>query len=160
VKLFEIGTVWRDGEEKVEVAISVEKLKKQKTQEDYQKELAEFMARPDALAVSVSDTVTVSDHPTDIRYVPFSRYPFITRDIALWVNEGVSADEVLDVIRHHAGELLVRSAKFDEFTKDGRTSYAFRLVFQSMDRTLFDGDATARMESISSAVKERGWEVR
>ena len=67
---------------------------------------------------------------------------------------------MLSVIRTHAGELLVRSAKFDEFTKDGRTSYAFRLVFQSMDRTLFDEDANHRMESIYVAVKERGWEVR
>jgi phenylalanyl-tRNA synthetase beta subunit len=153
VKIFEIGTVWRGGEEKTEVAIAVEKIKKQKTQEEYQEELDAFMSSGSKLEVRSSNL-------PDIRYEPFSRYPFITRDIALWVSEGTSADEVLEVIRTHAGELLVRSAKFDEFTKDGRTSYAFRLVFQSMDRTLFDEDANHRMESIYAAMKERGWEVR
>jgi phenylalanyl-tRNA synthetase beta chain len=153
VKIFEIGTVWRDGAEKTEVAIAVEKLKKRKTQEEYQKELDAFMS-------SASHLVPRTSPLPDVRYEPFSRYPFITRDIALWVSEGTSADEVLEVIRKHAGELLVRSAKFDEFTKDGRTSYAFRLVFQSMDRTLCDDDANHRMESIAAAVKERGWEVR
>lgn len=153
VKIFEIGTVWSGGEEKIEVAIAVERIKKQKTQEEYQKELDAFMASsaaPDMAAHSLRD----------IRYEPFSKYPFISRDVALWVSEGTSADEVLDVIRTHAGELLVRSAKFDEFTKDGRTSYAFRLVFQSFDRTLVDEDANARMEGVYAAVKERGWEVR
>lgn len=155
VKLFEIGTVWRDGEEKREVAIAVEKLKKQKTQEEYQKEL-------DALISSLPTTdygLPTTPLP-EVRYAPFSKYPFITRDIALWVSEGTGADEVLEVIRTHAGELLIRSAKFDEFTKDGRTSYAFRLVFQSFDRTLMDEDANMRMGSIEAALKERGWEVR
>lgn len=153
VKIFEIGTVWRGGEERIDVAIAVEKIKKQKTQEEYQKELDAFLSSPSSLI----------PHPSllpDIRYEPFSKYPFISRDIALWVNEGTSADEVLEVIRANAGDLLVRSAKFDEFTKDGRTSYAFRLVFQSFDRTLIDEDANQRMESVYAAVKERGWEVR
>ena len=155
VKIFEIGTVWRGGEEKVEVAIAVEKIKKQKTQDEYQKELDEFVSR----LSSTTRSIPSSPLP-DVRYEPFSKYPFISRDIALWVSEGTSADEVLEVIRAHAGELLVRSATFDEFTKEGRTSYAFRLVFQSFDRTLLDEDANTRMESIYAAVKEKGWEVR
>ena len=70
------------------------------------------------------------------------------------------SDYVLEVIEHHAGSLLIRSAKFDEFAKGDKISYAFHLVFQSSDRTLFDGDAHERMESIYMAVKEKGWEVR
>lgn len=153
VKIFEIGTVWSGGEEKIEVAIAVEKIKKQKTQEEYQKELEVLLSSHSVLSPEHSILL-------DVRYEPFSKYPFISRDVALWVSEGTSADEVLDVIRTHAGELLVRSAKFDEFTKDGRTSYAFRLVFQSFDRTLVDEDANTRMESVYTAVKGRGWEVR
>ncbi len=153
VKIFEIGTVWRGGEEKIEVAIAVEKIKKQKAQEEYQKELDAFMSshshlapRPPALP--------------DIRYAPFSKYPFISRDIAFWTPVGTAAEDALAVIREHAGELLVQSYLFDTFEKEGRLSYAFRLVFQSMDRTLFDGDADSRMESIYAAMKEQGWEVR
>ncbi len=155
VKLFEIGTVWRDGNEEQEIAIAVEKVKKQKTQEQYQEELDQFVS-------SLQSTVySLQSFPLpDVRYAPFSRYPFIVRDIALWVPEGTSGEEVLEVIRAHAGELLVRSAKFDEFAKDGRVSFAFRLVFQSMDRTLVDEDATERMQSIAAALAAKGWEVR
>lgn len=155
VKLFEIGIVWRDGEEKSEVAIAVEKVKKQKTQEEYQKELDAFVA-----GLGDAAAYTAPAPLPDVRYEPFSKYPFIVRDIALWVPEGTSAEDVLAVIRAHAGELLVRSAAFDEFAKDGRVSYAFRLVFQSMDRTLVDEDASSRMASITAAVQEKGWEVR
>jgi phenylalanyl-tRNA synthetase beta subunit len=155
VKLFEIGTVWRDGKELVEVAIAVEKVKKMKTQEEYQNEL-------DAFTNSLRTTNYELRTPplSDVRYVPFSKYPFIARDIALWVPAGTSEQDVEAAIRTHAGSLLVRIDLFDRFEKDGRVSYAFRLIFQSMDRTLFDGDATERMESVYAAVKAEGWEVR
>ena len=94
------------------------------------------------------------------RYQSFSKYPFIVRDIAMWVPAGTLAEEVLGVLRAHAGDLLVRSEIFDTFEKQGRVSYAFRLVFQSFDRTLIDDDANTRMESVNAAVKEKGWEVR
>lgn len=155
VKLFEIGTVWRNGEEKIEVTIAVEKIKKQKTQEEYQKELDAF--------VSSLQPTTYNLQPAslpDVRYEPFSKYPFISRDIAFWTPAGTSADDAFAVIREHTGDLLVKSYLFDRFDKEGRVSYAFRLVFQSMDRTLFDGDADSRMASITNALKVKGWEVR
>lgn len=155
VKIFEIGTVWKDGGEKTEVAIAVETMKKQKPEAAYRQELDAFIAS----IPSAPEEAAPAPLP-DIRYQPFSRYPFIVRDVALWVPEGTSAEEVLSVIRAHAGELLVRSAKFDEFAKDGRVSFAFRLVFQSFDRTLTDEDAHARMESIYAALRAQGWEVR
>ena len=153
VKIFEIGTVWRGGEEKIEVAIAVEKIKKQKAQEEHQKELDAFMP-------SLSPLAPRPPALPDVRYEPFSKYPFISRDIAFWTPAGTAAEDALAVIREHAGELLVQSYLFDTFEKEGRLSYAFRLVFQSMDRTLFDGDADSRMESIYAAMKEQGWEVR
>jgi phenylalanyl-tRNA synthetase beta subunit len=76
------------------------------------------------------------------------------------VPEGTKEEDVRAVIQEHAGDLAVRSSKFDEFKKGDRVSYGFRIVFQSMDRTLFDDDANARMEGVYAAVKEKGWEVR
>ena len=94
------------------------------------------------------------------RYQPFSRYPFIVRDIALWTPQGTEPVEVLDVIRAQAGELLVRSELFDRFEKGEKLSLAFRLVFQSFEKTLTDTEANAVMEKVYVAVKEKGWEVR
>ena len=143
-KVFEIGTVWRSGKEEVVVA-SV-----------------------DAKGTSAEEIITPIEAKKYANYAPssseqyqsFSKYPYIVRDIALWVPSKTSDAEVLEVIRHNAGELLVRSEKFDEFKKGDKTSFAFRLIFQSFDRTLFDGDANERMESIYMAVKELRWEVR
>ncbi len=143
IRLFEIGTVWSDNGESVMVGVhNVDGVKEQVLIPESAKKYENS---------SVSETA---------RYQPFSRYPFIVRDIAMWVSAETKSEEVLEILERHAGDLLVRIAKFDEFKKGDKVSYAFRLVFQSMDRTLFDGDANERMESIQMAVKEKGWEVR
>jgi phenylalanyl-tRNA synthetase beta chain len=92
-------------------------------------------------------------------YTPFSAYPFVLRDIALWVS-GAEADAVRDEITAAAGELLHRMDLFDTFEKDGRTSFAFRLVFQSDERTLSDEDVNGIMEKINAAIAAKGWQVR
>jgi phenylalanyl-tRNA synthetase beta chain len=146
VKLFEIGTVWRGGKEEIMAGIVTEK---EKAKEDplslYVKETSEY----EQLPVSTLD-----------RYQSFSRYPSITRDIALWVPADTQAEEVKNVIAKAAGDLMVRIDQFDEFKKGEKTSYAFRLVFQSFEKTLTDDEANFAMNSVYETVKGRGWEVR
>jgi len=144
VKLFDIGTVWKSGKEVTMLATIGEKEKAN-----------ERVLEP--IAVNTYEHLPTSSTGN---YQTFSKYPFIVRDIAMWVPAGTEADDVLKVIRENSGELLVRSEKFDEFRKNDKVSYAFRLLFQSFDRTLFDEDANARMENVNDAVKEKGWEVR
>ncbi|MDD5318871.1 MAG: phenylalanine--tRNA ligase subunit beta [Candidatus Pacebacteria bacterium] len=98
--------------------------------------------------------------PSDKKYQPFSLYPFVVRDIAVFVPEGMSQDEPLKLIKKEVGELLVKDRLFDVFTKEGKTSYAYRLVFQSYGRTLTDVEIGAVMEKISLAMKTLGWVVR
>lgn len=93
-------------------------------------------------------------------YKPFSVYPFITRDIALWIPEETEAREPERIIRENAGELLVRLDQFDRFEKEGRVSLAFRLVFESMDRTLTDEEVNGVIERVSEALAKVGYEVR
>ncbi|MCR4325814.1 MAG: phenylalanine--tRNA ligase subunit beta [Patescibacteria group bacterium] len=145
VRLFEIGMAWKGGTEVLMLGTA---------DADGVREVPLEEAKADAY-----DALPVS---TTEKYRPFSKYPFIVRDIALWVPSGEDSEEVLKVIRSHAGELLVRSEKFDEYKneKTGKTSYAFRLVFQSFDRTLTDEEANVRMESVYQAAKKEGWEVR
>jgi phenylalanyl-tRNA synthetase beta subunit len=95
-----------------------------------------------------------------VSYRPVSVYPAASRDIALWVGEGEMAYVVESTIYQAAGDLCVRLSLFDTFTKDGRTSYAFRLVFQSFDHTLTDGEINEQMERVYTVTKEKGWEVR
>ena len=96
----------------------------------------------------------------EITYAPFSTYPSVSRDISLWVSEGTNVEEVEAVLNAQAGELRIRTRMFDEFTKDGRTSFAFRLVFQSNEKTLTDEEVNEDMERVYKAVAEKDWEVR
>lgn len=102
--------------------------------------------------------------PNELRlgaYKPFSTYPFALRDVAVWTPEGTEESEVANIIVAAAGDLLVRLDRFDAFTKEGRTSYAFRLVFESMERTLADTDLDPAMERITQALNATdGYTVR
>lgn len=96
-----------------------------------------------------------------VSYAPISPYPFVLRDIAVWVPETVSKDELQNVITEKAGNLFVRLTPFDEFKKEGRVSYAFRLVFQSMEKTLSDEEVNAIMKEITNILNgQENWQVR
>jgi phenylalanyl-tRNA synthetase beta chain len=103
------------------------------------------------------EAVTVAE---EIVYKPFSSYPAISRDIAMWVTQGTDPEEVKLVLEENATELRVRTTLVDVFTKEGKTSYAFRLVFQSYEKTLTDEEVNAVMSNVYAAVHEKGWEVR
>lgn len=98
------------------------------------------------------------------RYTKPSAYPFMLRDIALWVPEGVTSEAVLEIISRESGTLLRVKRLFDVFSKeiDGvrKTSYAFNLVFQSDEKTLSDDEINAIMDSVQSALVKEGFEVR
>ena len=103
------------------------------------------------------DPVVVGE---EIQYRPFSQYPHMSRDIAMWVSEGTTAKEVEAILNEYAGDLRVRTTLFDEFSKDGRTSYAFRLVFQSTEKTLTDEEVNTVMDKVYKAVEAKDWETR
>ena len=147
VKIFEIGTIWSDEGEVLMIGMASEKGKAT------EKSLAEY----------ISDTAAVyENHPVSgtERYQAFSRYPSITRDIALWVGGETSAEEAKEEIANAAGNLMIRIDLFDEFKKGDKVSYAFRLVFQSFEKTLTDDEINVEMENVYQAVKSRGWTVR
>ena len=93
-------------------------------------------------------------------YKPFSIYPFVLRDIALWCPSGTDVGLTKSHIEKEAGELLKRVVLFDEFQKDGRNSQAFRLVFESPERTLTDIEINAVMEKITAALRAAWYEPR
>jgi phenylalanyl-tRNA synthetase beta subunit len=146
IKIFEIGTVWKGGEEKMMTGIVTEK----------------EPAKEDPLSMYVKETAAYEELPISAteRYFAFSRYPSITRDIAMWVPIEVDKGEVRHELVNAAGLLLARIDFFDEFKKGDKTSVAFRLVFQSPEKTLTDAEVNIAMNDVYEAVKKRGWEVR
>jgi phenylalanyl-tRNA synthetase beta subunit len=100
--------------------------------------------------------------PIDIKFKIISTYPFMTRDVAVWIPKDQNVAELVEIIKKHAGNLLANEPRcFDVFEKDGRISYAYRMVFQSHEKTLTDIKANTIMEKIYTDMKSRGdWEIR
>ncbi|MBY0328938.1 C40 family peptidase, partial [Patescibacteria group bacterium] len=99
------------------------------------------------------------------RFKRYSEYPAILRDIAVFIPEGQSEMEIIEEVKKEAGDLLVNYRLFDTFTKEfpegKKTSYAYRLVFQSMDRTLTDAEITPMMERVTAELNGKaGFQVR
>lgn len=128
-----------------------------------------FEINLDKLVATLADPVSYNDlkfsKAVSIEYKKFSQYPFITRDIAVFVQGQTLYDEVWQAIEKgianaNATDLLVRYSLFDTFRKEGKVSYAFRMVFQSMEKTLTDDEANSVMEKVYGEMKKKGWEVR
>jgi phenylalanyl-tRNA synthetase beta subunit len=54
----------------------------------------------------------------------------------------------------------MRIDQFDRYEKDDRVSYAYRLVFQSHDKTLADKEITPITDAIYKRLEDEGWEIR
>ena len=94
-------------------------------------------------------------------YTNVSQYPFVLRDIAVWLPSETSSNELVSVLKENGGELLVKEPRqFDVYQKDEKTSYAYRLVFQSFEKTLTDEEINKIMETINSEIESKGWEIR
>ncbi len=127
---------------------------------EFEMDLTSYRAKDQATLESIP---LVSKGTT--RYNPFSPFPFSVRDIAVFVPTDITEADIRAVIDQHKGEYCVRLRLFDIFTKtfdDGssKTSYAFRLVFQSNTATLTEEQISAPVQAIYEALKARGWEIR
>ncbi|MEK7063252.1 MAG: phenylalanine--tRNA ligase subunit beta [Patescibacteria group bacterium] len=160
LKLFEAGTVFNKDGEHLSLAISLPLA-----------ELDVVLGKPTMVGsiaeydLSKVDLEAYGDGYEPKRYTlsafkPFSQYPFVLRDIAVWVPTATTDSELAELIKQNAGALLTKIDLFDSFAKDDRTSYAFRLVFQSMDRTLTDVEVGVEMQKVTDAIAAKGWTVR
>lgn len=194
IKIFEIGHIFKEDSEEIHLAIGAKQIKKIKglKSENLVREVLEILGReldiesvfnqikiqPSGIAEvnlssiftnykSIGDFEDLGFKPASSnRYTKFSLYPFIVRDIALFVPESMTSETVWQtiekgIIEAGAKELLVRHSLFDEFKKDGKISYAFRLVFQSYERTLSDAEINKIMDDLTKILNAKaGWQVR
>ncbi len=165
VKLFEIGTVFTKDDEHMTLALSEEvpelnKLLQYKDTPPTKEGIIEY-ALSSSMLIALGTNYTPKHYAIVGAYKPFSIYPFVLRDIAVWTPERTASTAVKEIINTHSGELLVRIDQFDSFTKDARTSFAFRLVFESQERTLTDELVNTHMKKITDVLNENsGYEVR
>ncbi len=106
--------------------------------------------------VYVFELDAMAFHSKEARvYQEISRFPSMTRDIAVVLKREVSASEVEAVIVQAAGPLLKQVELFDVYTGDNvgadQKSFAFSLRYQNKERTLVDEEvATAHQQVIEA----------
>jgi len=150
IKIFEIGTVFASGQETLMVGTAHKKEIKELALADFIKSL------PVDFISSLSQGLTTQKY-----FKPWSVYPFMTRDIAVWLPIEEKAESLKQILKEEGTNLLIKEPTlFDSFSKDGRTSYAYRLVFQSYDKTLTDEEINPIMEKINQKISAHGWQVR
>ncbi len=185
IKVFELGHVWINGKEEMHLAISIDDGKKKS---NFTNEIEEVISIIKAsLSIDLHFQVT-SDKPliyeTVIRsgsdfdsikmrdgiinyekneegkYKSFSLMPFIVRDIAFWIGEKSEVGEIENLIRSNAGDLCISVTLFDSFNKDGKTSYAYRLIYQAIDRTLTDEEVNSYSDKVYNKLTKYGAIIR
>jgi phenylalanyl-tRNA synthetase beta chain len=160
VKIFEIGTVFKKSGEEMHIAYGDKKEIKEMNLDEFTKSAKPFL---NGLA-GVGDPGSRGPEKMALpmKFKMWSLFPFIARDIAVWVPENVKSEDVEKVIKKNMGDIVIRGPElFDEFKKGDKISYAFRLVFQSYDRTLTDEEVNEIMAKITNKIKENnGWQVR
>jgi phenylalanyl-tRNA synthetase beta subunit len=164
-KIFEIGAVW-DPKEEIRVAYNEKKEIKEMNLEEFASKNASsegygYSSAEEFLVLAPSHSQAPSKEHFSTQFKVWSLFPFIKRDIAVWAPGG-DKEKLEDVIKDNMTELCVRGPElFDSFTKDGKTSYGFRLVFQSFERTLTDDEVGEIMAKITSKIKDNSaWQVR
>ena len=99
------------------------------------------------------------------RYREISRFPKVRRDLAVLLDRGAAAGDVMEWIHKAGGGNLQSVAVFDRYegrgVPEGKVSVAFRLEFQRTDRTLTDAEVSRTVERIVKELSQRfGGELR
>lgn len=92
-------------------------------------------------------------------YKPLPKYPAVTRDIAMLVDEDVLVKQIEKLIRSNAGDILEEIKLFDVYkgkqVPEGKKSVAYSLTFRASDRTLTDEEVGKSMSRILGALAEK-----
>jgi phenylalanyl-tRNA synthetase beta chain len=98
-------------------------------------------------------------------YREISRFPAVTRDIALVVGQEQAVQPLLDALKGRAAAIVRSVELFDVYQgkglPEGKKSLAFRIVMQDTQRTLSDGEVEAALnELVATAQAGFGAELR
>src|SRR3989344_3047838 len=191
VRIFEFGNVFPPEGEKMSLALGVRTSGKKKIlamKEELRALLPELgntvgaamvsvneRDEPDGLVLEIDFDASIRSLPDpeqydvplaeekEMRYKTLSAYPFIVRDIAIFVPQGATEEYIETLLKKEAGGLVARFSQFDKFQKQGedRVSYGYRMVFQSFEKTLTDEEVNMVMERVAAACNaQNDWQVR
>jgi phenylalanyl-tRNA synthetase beta chain len=105
------------------------------------------------------DEAEAASPKEEARVEPLPRYPSVTRDISVLIDETLAAETVRATVRAAAPPTLVQIREFDRYqgkgVPDGKISLSLRFTFRSSDRTLTDVEVQTAMDAVLAALQQR-----
>ncbi|WP_302225701.1 phenylalanine--tRNA ligase subunit beta [Veillonella magna] len=99
-----------------------------------------------------------------LQYTPISKFPGITRDLAIVAPKSVSAETIQQIILANGGDKLESAYVFDvyegEHIAEGFRSLAYTIGFRSTEGTLTDADVDEPIQAIINALAEKDCKLR
>ncbi len=94
------------------------------------------------------------------KYVEVSKYPPIVRDISFIVPSDFIPNNYFDLIRDLGGDLIEEVELLDKYKNpskfgEGKTSYTYRIVYRSMERTLTAEEVKPIQQQIETETKKQ-----
>jgi phenylalanyl-tRNA synthetase beta chain len=89
---------------------------------------------------------------TEHEYKPLPKFPAVTRDIAVIVDDSIPVRNLEKIIIDKAGKIFEEAKLFDVYkgkqVPEGKKSVAYSITFRAFDRTLTDEEVSSVMEKI------------
>ncbi len=107
-------------------------------------ELSLKASHEDILFVELNIDALLASRGAEVKYSPVPRYPFIDRDIAVVVDESLSAATLMGHLKAYPTEIIEDISLFDFYRgkniPEGKKSLAFTIRYRAKDRTLTDSE--------------------
>ncbi len=99
------------------------------------------------------------------QYQPISKFPSMTRDVAMLIDDTVTNAAIVDLINDKGGAHLQSVELFDVYTGShvpaGKKSLAYTLTYRDQNATLVDDEVTQAFDKVLAALTdELGAEIR
>ena len=121
--------------------------------------------KEDVYVLEINLDKLLSKRTGKMKFKEISKYPEISKDLAIVVDKNISADEIAKLIKKAAGALLTKTEIFDVYEgvniPKNKRSIAYSLSFGTMDRTLTDEEINNIMSKIIENLQNKiGAELR
>ncbi len=137
IKIFEIGTVFFLMDDKLREEIRVATIDDGNVLE---------LPIDEYIKINNISSDSVSFNRSQLKSDPFilwSNYPYITRDLSVWVKEEDLKNKLIEILESFAKKYCFKKPyKFDEFSKNGNVSLGYRFIFQSSEKNLTEKEVT------------------